>query len=57
MGLVEFGMICGIRFPAGKSNQGVDASPCIAGITYGVDFATLVVDPSSFSGTATDSTY
>lgn len=45
MGLMEFGTICGIRFPAGKSYHGVDGSPCMAGITYGADFAILIEGP------------
>ena len=42
IGLVELGTMCGMRFPAGRSYQGVDESPCVAGITYGIDLAIFV---------------
>lgn len=47
IGLVEFGTICGIRLPAGKSNHGVVESPCMAGITNGADFDNFVEDWST----------
>ena len=42
IGLVEFGTICGMRFPAGRSYHGVDGSPCEAGITYGADLVIFI---------------
>lgn len=39
IGRVEFGMMCGMRFPAGRSYHGVERSPCMAGMTYGADLA------------------
>jgi hypothetical protein len=49
IGLVEFGTMCGMRFPAGRSYQGVEGSPCVAGITYGVDFIAFVAAPRASS--------
>jgi hypothetical protein len=45
IGLVEFGTMCGMRLPAGKSNHGVDGSPCMAGITYGAELASFTEEP------------
>jgi len=39
MGRVEFGSRIGSQLPAGRSYHGVDGSPCIAGMTHGVDLA------------------
>jgi hypothetical protein len=41
IGLVELGIICCMRFPAGKSYQGRFWSPCIAGIVNGTSLADL----------------
>lgn len=41
MGLVEFGSRTGIQLPAGKSYQGMDGSPCMAGMMKGAAFTGL----------------
>lgn len=51
IGLVELGIICCMRFPAGKSYHGRFWSPCIAGIVNG----TSLVDLAATLGIAVES--
>lgn len=49
IGRVEFGSMTGSQLAAGRSYQGTLASPCMAGITYGVSFESFVPDVGALS--------
>lgn len=51
MGRVEFGSRTGSQFPAGRSYQGVEGSPCMAGMTHGAVLAAFAMALAELSAT------
>lgn len=49
IGRVEFGSSTGSQLPAGKSYQGVEGSPCMAGSTQGAVLAALATELAELS--------